>query len=283
MQENNLPGIKEEQATDVCLQAMTSRFERRGLAESARLDAERQQEREARTGEENPLAYRLSGMSDAAVSGIYRRGKETMNSDDLLRYAGESRAMRIAGEDFSADTPGIYETAEVHGLEPAVCKPTAREAVQEAGEAIRRLPAQTLETVKTRYPLWFDPRKGSTENEKRRFPLSAFAAVAAVAVSMMLIVASSLMVIGAETQISRLNSQITDLHGQITDLQSELAEEVDLFEIRRIAVEELGMVSEDYVKMDYIELKRDEIAEVTDGKSKTGIGLAGLLSAIGLK
>lgn len=283
MQEIDLPGTNEEQAMEVCLQAMTSRFDGRGLAESARLDAERQQAREQRTGEENPLAYRLSGMSDAAISGIYRRGKDTMNSDDLLRYAGESRAMRIAGEDFTADTPGVYETAEVHGLEPAVSKPTAREVVQEAGDAIRRLPAQTLETVKERYPLWFDPRKGSTENEKRRFPLSAFAAVAAVAVSMMLIVASSLMVIGAETQISRLNSEITDLHGQIADLESDLAAGVDLFEIRRIAVEDLGMVSEDYVKMDYIELKRDEIAEVKGEKSQSGIGLAGLLSAIGLK
>ena len=54
-------------------------------------------------------------------------------------------------------------------------------------------------------------------------------------------------------------------------------------EIRRIATEEYGMVSEEYLKMDYIELERDEIAEVAGGKRKDGIGLAGLLSAIGMK
>ena len=100
---------------------------------------------------------------------------------------------------------------------------------------------------------------------------------------MMLIVAGSLMVIGAETQISRLNAEITKLHEDITDLKSDLETSVDLLEIRRIATEDYGMVGEEYLKMDCIALDRDEIAEVKGEKKNSGIGLAGLLSAIGWK
>ena len=280
MQELGLTEQTEEMLTEACVGTVTSRFASRGLAETARLEAEAQEKREDETRGQAPIAYRMSGSAEGAEA--YRSG-DVMTEEGLLRYAGENRAMRVEGKDFSADTAGIYELSEAHALEPAVRKPTALETVRQTGESLKKLPAQTVETVKRRYPLWFDPRKGTTENEKRRFPLSAFAAVAAVAISMMLIVAGSLMVIGAETQISRLNKQITNLHEEIADLKSDLESTVDLVEIRRIATEEYGMVSEEYLKMDYIELDRDEIAEVKGEKRKDGIGLAGLLSAIGMK
>ena len=280
MQEMRLTEQTEEMLTETCVGAITSRLASRGLAETARREAETQRLREDETRGQAPIAYRMSGSETGAEA--YRSG-EVMTEEGLLRYAGENRAMRVEGKDFSADTAGIYEMSEAHALEPAVRKPTALETVRQTGENLKKLPSQTVETVRRRYPLWFDPRKGMTENEKRRFPLSAFAAVAAIAISMMLIVAGSLMVIGAEMQISRLNRQITDLHGEIADLKSDLESSVDLVEIRRIATEEYGMVSEEYLKMGYIELDRDEIAEVKGEKRKDGIGLAGLLSAIGMK
>ena len=280
MQETGLTERTEETLSEACIGAVTSRFAARGLAETARREAEEQQGRERLTRGQAPIAYRMSDAENGADA--YRSG-DVMTEDDLLRYAGENRAMRVDGKDFSADTAGVYETSEAHALEPAVKKPTALDTVRQTGETLKKLPAQTVETVKKRYLLWFDPRKGSTENEKRRFPLSAFAAVAAVAISMMLIVAGSLMVIGAETQISRLNKQITNLHEEIADLKSDLESSVDLVEIRRIATEEYGMVGEEYLKMDYIVLDRDEIAEVKGERRKDGIGLAGLLSAIGRK
>ena len=269
MQKLELTERTDEQMTDPCIGSVISRFASRGLAETARTEAEKQIEREERIRRDAPIAYRMSGSADGADA--YRENG-VMTEEGLLRYAGENRAMRVEGKDFVGDAVGIYAVAEAHALEPAVKKPTAMDTVRQAGEALKK-----------RSPLWFDPRKGTTENEKRRFPLSAFAAVAAVAISMMLIVAGSLMVIGAETQISRLNREISGLHEEIADLKSDLESKVDLVEIRRIATEEYGMVSEEYLKMDYIELERDEIAEVAGGKRKDGIGLAGLLSAIGMK
>lgn len=270
-----------ERKTDGGIALASSRYIDRGLAEAARREVEAQSVQEERTQAEAPRAYRLSAGESCAEG--YRSENGLMTEEGLLRYANESRAMRIANKDFAEDTVGIYAASEAHALEPAVKKPTALDAVRQAGERVRQLPATTADTVKKRYLLWFDPRRGSTENEKRRFPLSAFAAVAAVAISMMLIVAGSLMVIGAETQISRLNRQITDLREEVTDLRATLETSVDLVELRRIATEEYGMVGEEYLKMDLIVLDRDEIAEVKGEKKRDGIGLAGLLSAIGLK
>lgn len=280
MQNTELITAEQAVGTDVC--AVASQFAERGLKASALREIEAQEAREKRTREQDPLAYRLSEMDETAMT-AYRGGKTCMSGEDLLRYAGENRALNVAGRDFSADAVGIYESAQAYALEPAVKRPTAMDAVRDAKTRLEHLPAQTVQTVRQRLPLWFDPRKGSTENEKRRFPLSAFAAVAAVAISMLLIVSGSLMVIGAETEISRINSQITDLRGEVSDLRSELESTVDLLEIRRIATEEYGMVEEEFLKMDYIVLDREEIAEVKGEKSGSGIGLAGLLSAIGMK
>lgn len=280
MRDRNLTERTDETLSDACIGSVLSRFAGRGLAQTSQAEAEQQIEREKQICREAPIAYRMSEKEDGAEA---YRSDGVMTEEGLLRYAGESRAMRVEGTDFSEGAVSIYEDAEAHALEPATRKPTALDRVRQAKEDLKKLPAQTVDTVKKRYPLWFDPRRGTTENEKRRFPLSAFAAVAAVAISMMLIVAGSLMVIGAETQISRLNQEISDLHGEIADLKSDLESKVDLLEIRRIATEEYGMVSEDFLKMDYIELDREEIAEVGSGKRKDRIGLAGLLSAIGMK
>lgn len=280
MQETEFTAVQQTAETDVY--AVASKFAERGLKISALREIEAQEAREKRTREQDPLAYRLSEMDEATVT-AYRGGKDSMSGEDLLRYAGENRALNVADRDFAANTVGIYESAQAYALEPAVKRPTAMDTVRNVKERLEHLPAQTARTVKQRLPLWFDPRKGSTENEKRRFPLSAFAAVAAVAVSMLLIVSGSLMVIGAETQISRINSQITDLRGEVADLRSDLESTVDLLEIRRIATEEYGMVEEEFLKMDYVVLDREEIAEVKGEKGGSGIGLAGLLSAIGMK
>ena len=198
MQKLELTERTDEQMTDPCIGSVISRFASRGLAETARTEAEKQIEREERIRRDAPIAYRMSGSADGADA--YRENG-VMTEEGLLRYAGENRAMRVEGKDFVGDAVGIYAVAEAHALEPAVKKPTAMDTVRQAGEVLKKLPAQTVDNVKKRSPLWCDPRKGTTENEKRRFPLSAFAAVAAVAISMMLIVAGSLMVIGAETQI----------------------------------------------------------------------------------
>ena len=54
-------------------------------------------------------------------------------------------------------------------------------------------------------------------------------------------------------------------------------------EIRRIAVEEYGMVEQSFLKMDYITLDSEELVELFETNRNKNIGLAAILSAIGLK
>lgn len=267
---------------EVCLAALSEKFASRGLVQSVLQGAKEQIASEEKTRELAPRAYRMSLLSEAAVRGTYRRGKDIMTGEDLLRYVEEGRRMDRMGKDFS-DFPSVYQTAEATALEPAQKQSTALSSLKHAPASLRELPGRTAAVIKKKFPLWFNPQRADTSSERRKFPLSAFAAIAAIAVSMMLIVASALMVTDAETQISRLNSEIADLNGEISDLRSDLESNVDLMAIRQIAMEEYGMVEQDYVKMDYISLNSSEAVEIFEDQQNKDVGLSAILSAIGLK
>ncbi len=274
VQENHPTGCSPE----LCLSVLSQRFESRGLAKAALLEAEKQIEAEAKTRELDPCAYRLSLLSDAAVHGVWRRGKDSMSGADLVRYIRDCRRMESIGREAEEEL-SVYESADA-GAAIEEISPSTKKMTQRKSKSF--LPAM-LENFKKRLPKWFDFSAADTSYEQRRFPLSAFAAIAAIAVSMMLIVASALMVINTETKISGLNSDIAALSEEITDLKSDLESGYDLMEIRRIAVEEYGMVEEDYVRMDYVSLDSEESVEIFEEDSKKEIGLSAILSAMGWK
>ena len=114
-------------------------------------------------------------------------------------------------------------------------------------------------------------------------PVSAFAAIIAVAVSLIMIVASALMITHTETKISKLNSEISTLQTEIRDLEGKLEAGADLMEIRRVAVEEYGMVEEDYLRMEQLSLNSTENVEIYEEKRDGELGLSAILSAIGWK
>lgn len=269
-------------APEAAVSALTDRFASRGLVQSVLLGAEEQIASEEKTRELAPRAYRLSLLSDAAVHGMYRRGKDSMSAEDLLRYVEEGLCMERREKDFS-DVPSIYETACVMSLEPAESRKGAIEKWKRAPVKLSALPGRTLKTVRERIPLWFNPQRADTSANRRKFPFSAFAAIAAVAVSMMLIVASALMVTNAETQISKLNSEISSLHTEVSDLRSDLESQTDLMAIRQTAIEQYGMVEENFLKMDYITLDTSEMVEIFQSNRSRNVGLSAILSAIGLK
>ena len=99
---------------------------------------------------------------------------------------------------------------------------------------------------------------------------------------MMMIVAGSLMLTNAESQVNQLNVDIDRLQGEISDLHSEMESDENLLRVREIAVEEYGMVGEEYLKMDYIGMDREEKIEVFSGDRENHVGLSALLSALGL-
>ena len=99
----------------------------------------------------------------------------------------------------------------------------------------------------------------------------------------MLIVASSVLLNRAEDNVSRMKLQVSKTSEEVMEMRSELEASIDLLEIRRIAMEEYGMVEEEYLKMDYISLQTEDSVESFPDERSEGVGLSALLSAIGIK
>ena len=266
------------------VQALSARYEKRGLAKAAELEAMEQERAEAATVELAPVAYRKSVLSEAAVRGMYRGGKECMDSKDLLGYFGETRQRRIAGSDFS-EAEGVYEKADPQREEASVPNTALVLAEEKRGilpTELSKMPAYIKEKLVQSVPEWFCGETVKREEKGRRFPLSAFAAMIAVAVSLMLIVASSVMLTRAETRINELTLEADAISGEIAELRSDIEAETDLVQLREIAMEEYGMIDKQYVKMTYLPPKAEDSIETFEAEDRGGIGLSALLSAIGI-
>ena len=271
------------------VQTIAHQFESRGAAKAIALQNAEQMQKESQTRQIAPGAYRLSSMSDAAVSGCYRHGKESMSSSDLIQYFNETRAIRTKGEDFSefvVDDESVF-LGEAEKPCVAVVEHEGQENLKDKLVAlptrVKQLPKTTVEYIRASLPTWFDFSPVDTTQGTRRFPLSAFAAILAVAVSLMLIVASSVMIHHGEKRVSQLTVQVNELAGEVSDLKSELDVKNDLLVIRNVATEEFGMIEEKYVKMQYLSMGSGDSIEVFEEKKQENVGISAILSAIGLK
>ncbi len=268
--------------TEACVSALSQKFASRGLTKSVLKEASERMEAEEKTRSLDPCAYRLSLLSEAAVSGIYKRGKNEMETADLIRYADESLRIRRR-ENEVEECASIYEQASVK-LEAL---PAELSKTDERRKLIpvewKQMPAKAVTRFKERFPLWFSLKATERAKEKKKLPISAFAAILAVTVSLVMIVASTLMITHTKTKISKLNSEISTLQSEIGDLESKLESGNDMMEIRRIAVEEYGMVGEEHLRTEYLAKESKEDIEVYEQKRDKNLGLSAILSAIGWK
>ena len=263
--------------------ALSEQFAKRGLARSVQTNAKAQIDREKQTHELDPMAYRLSELPEETVEVVYRRGKENMSSEDVLRYFRENRNEYLKTADMEGNT----------GIDACTSDPITQKSLvlaeNSANQTRGLLPkliggaVSSVKEIAKGRSAWLDFSRADTSGEKRRFPFSAFAAVIAVAMSLMLIVAGTVMVTRAQGSISSLKKQIDVTSAEVAKLKSDFEVQNDMLEIRRIAIEEYGMVDEDFVDTDYIELSPGDSVESFEEESKDGLGLSGLLSAIGIK
>jgi len=267
--------------TEACVSALSQRFASRGLTKSVLNEANERMEAEEKTRSLDPCAYRLSLLSEAAVAGIYKRGKSEMETADLIRYVDES--LRIRRREMAVEeSESIYEQASVK-LEALPVQVSETDVKSKSLAQWKQMPAKAAATFKERFPLWFNFKAADTSKESKKLPISAFAAILAVAVSLVMIVASTLMITHTKTKISKLNSEIATLNSEIGDLESKLESGNDMMEIRRIAVEEYGMVGEEHLRTEYLTLESKEDIEVYEQKREKNLGLSAILSAIGWK
>jgi len=272
-QENALPDI----SAQPLLCALSDRYASRGIVKAVQKDAAEQREKEEKNRELAPEAYRLSLLTDEVVKARYCHGEDAdMTASDLVSYFDETRAIRLQNTDFA-------ESVQEEESEPEVC--SEETSVSERTNALPQKAEKGAVGLWNRFvkkvPRWIDTGSVDTSKEKKTFPLSAFATVAAIAASLMLIVASSVMVTLAESRVDALQGEIDTVVAEVADLNADLNVQHDLLQIREIAMREYGMVSEEYVRMDYVSLAKEDRVERFRDEEQESLGLSALLSAIG--
>ncbi len=119
------------------------------------------------------------------------------------------------------------------------------------------------------------------EKEGKKLPRRAFAAVAAVAVSLFLVVCSSVMVSRATTAVGRLDREVDMLTDEKKELGALLDVKNNMLDIKKTAVDEYGMISGEYAASRYLDISPEEkIENVKDEKEDASL-ISVLLSAMG--
>ncbi len=265
---------------DAYVRMLSDQYSSRGIVRAAQNEARRQQEQEAETAHRFPSAYRLSQLSEAAIGGCYRRGKEYMSGEDLIRYFTETERERHRGCSVSEDT-GMDEL-QIDAEDAPSLPAQQRKATRVTALRKSFLPG-VVQAAKERKGSWLNLEKADTSHNRRAFPVSAVSAIVTVALSLMLIVAGSVMLTDAESQVASLKKEITAVSAEVAELKSDRELQHNLLEIREIAVNELGMVEEEFLRSDYLQLAKEDSIEVFEEERESGIGLSGLLSALGFK
>ena len=223
-------------------------------------EAKQQELREAYTRTLAPDAYRLSSEGKDAPA----------STEELLLHLAAVREKRLREVDLS-----VY------------CAPTLPKA--ESEKETKRVSPSLLSTAKEKIkiffsgsPLWFDGKKPETGGS-RRLPVSAFAAIGALALSLALIVSGSILVTRGETANNRLKKEISLVSAQMEELQSDICLSEDVLLLRELAAKECGMIGEEYVRTETLSLGTAESVETYPDGQPEGVGLSALLSAIGIK
>lgn len=268
----------------VCPFSMNGNETFRSLSDEARRNVREQEEREARTREQCPEAYRLSTAGESELAWRYRAGKEHMNGEDAVRYIRETIQMTGHPEEYQGVYAGAVpektrkQTEKEKALAEEADAPRSLAATVRRQTAVVRGKAKDYLTDLWRsMPTWFTFEK--TKIDRRKIPFSAFAAIAAVAVALMLIVSGSVMVNSAKGEIAALNREIKTATREVADLRSDLDRSADAMAIREMA-QENGFVDEAFLKSAYLDLGAREGIEAFDEEEEARVGLNALMSAI---
>ncbi len=208
-------------------------------------------------------------------------GKVYMSHDDFAAYYKELRGYKL---------PGFYSRAESE-YETGI---GGTKNVQESGKPPKKaiwlaVKRNTVDNAVSLFDTYIasERREHMKEEVKtvraKRIPKGILPVFAAVTLSALLMVCSSVMVSRATSAVGQLENEIEVLEGEKTDLASALEVKNNMLDIKKIAVEEYGMIGGEYVSSRYLNLGEEEKIEVYDGKEKDGSLISQLLRAIGLK
>lgn len=131
---------------------------------------------------------------------------------------------------------------------------------------------------------WFPPDDKSkrVKGKPTKAPIALIASIAIVTLSFMLMVSGSIMSTSVTVELGELDRQIDDLSNTEKKLREEFDMKNDMLYIRDTAVNELGMVSSDYITVNYNNMNLEDSVEFYGSEENSRSGSSsGLLSAVG--
>ena len=208
-------------------------------------------------------------------------GKSYMSSDDFAAYYKDLRGYKL---------PHFYTRAENEYDEAEA----GAKAVQESGKppkkavwlAVRRNTKRVASDFISDFVV--DEFKDHineevAEGKRSVMPKRVIPTLCVVTLSLLMIVCSSVMVSRASAKNSSLEYKLDNLIAVKNDLEADLDVKNDMLDIKRIAVEEYGMISGEYAASRYVDVTEDEKIEIYGEKEKSESLLSQILRAIGLK
>ena len=202
-----------------------------------------------------------------------------MTSDDFVRYFRnrDNYNMPLALRNAQQSMKDKAKRPEAVSVRNGVQRDSLVAADSTSKEGHLKTRVQTF--IKKWFPV--EPCEGRSIGERFRFPTAVVGAMAAVSLSLGLIVGGSVMIGNASGELGTLNSEISRLESQQTELQNQLDRKYNIEEIEEEA-KSLGMINKKYAESAYIEVASDEEIEIYE-QEDTNVGFAALLNALGIK
>ncbi len=260
---------------------LCERFKDRGIKTSVQSEADAQKSKDSARRRLIGLYPDRAGVSasDAKYNTQNIGGRACMSCEDFANYYRDLRDYkmprfysRAESEYEEADAKAKAENVQESGKSPKKAKWLA--VTKHAGRKIKEIPSHlNKEELSEFAENWFELRRGEevVEGEKKKAPVRAIGALLCVTFSLLLIVCSSVMVSRASGEVSSLEDKIEVLDTKIKDLEGKLEVKNNMLDIKRIAVEELGMISAEYASSRYVDIKENEgfasVSADDDGES----------------
>ena len=241
---------------DQYINNLSGRYRDRGtLLTMVREEAHEQMDHEAETEKIAPSAY-----SPKIDEKHFHASGEYMTSSEYASY-------------FNAHRNANHVSAPVEDEEDDVKVPPKKKAAPEEND-FKTVVFNQVKNV----PL--ESKEKRAEGVKKKFPLAAIATILTMSISLMLIVGSAVMVSSASTELYALQNEAAELKAEQDDLYEKLDQKHDLREIESIARDDLGMISGDYVEVEYMNLNNEDTVESYNPSGDANINFSTLLSAI---
>ena len=270
---------------------LCERFKDRGIKTSVQSGVDAQKSKDSARSRLISLYPQMAGISadDAKYKSLNVGGRPCMSSEDFANYYRDLRDYKM---------PRFYSRAETEYEEAEAA--AKAESVQESGKPpkkavwlaitkhaknkIREIPSHFNKEELTEFSKeWFlfEEEAEVRVGEKKRMPQKVIPTILAVTLSLMLIVCSSVMVSRASADVSSLEDKIDKLSFEIRDLEGKLEVKNNMLDIKRIAVEEYGMISAGFASSRYVDVREEEKLEGVEKDSKKTSWLTELFRAIG--